>query len=102
MAKEAPLAILICGDLDLEKHEGFWIQDCSAATENMLLAANALGLGAVWTGIFPVKKRVDGFSKLLNLPERIIPFALIPIGYPAMKLPREDRYNVERVRYNKW
>lgn len=102
MAKDAPVAILICGDLGLEKHEGFWIQDCSAATENILLAANALGLGAVWTGVFPVQERINGFKKLLDIPEDVIPFALIPLGFPAEKRLKEDRYKAERVHHDGW
>ena len=102
MAKDAPVAILICGDLGLEKHEGFWVQDCSAATENILLAANALGLGAVWTGVFPVQERINGFKKLLDIPENVIPFALIPLGFPAEKRLKEDRYKAERIHYNGW
>ena len=77
--KNAPAAILICGDLSLEKHRGFWVQDCSATTQNMLLAAHTLGLGAVWTGIYPRQNRVDGFKKLFNIPDKVVPFALIPI-----------------------
>jgi nitroreductase len=102
MAKEAPLAILICGDLALEKFPGYWVQDCSAATQNLLLAAHGKGLGAVWTGIYPLGDRVDGFKKLCNLPEEVVPLALVVIGYPAQTLKREDRFRADRVRQDTW
>lgn len=102
MAKDAPLAILICGDLALEKFPGYWVQDCSAATQNLLLAAHCKGLGAVWTGIYPLDDRVEGFMKLCNLPEKVIPLALVVIGYPAQTLPPEDRLRKDRVHRNLW
>ncbi len=102
MTAEAPVAILVCGDLKVEKHKDFWTQDCSAATENLLLAAHALGLGAVWTGIFPRQDRLQGYQKLIELPESIIPLALIPIGYPAEKKEAGNRYDPARVHHNAW
>jgi nitroreductase len=103
MVKDAPVAILVCGNLQLEKFAGFWVQDCSAATQNMLLAANALGLGAVWTGIYPIQDFVDGFKTLFKLPENIIPLALVPIGYPAHEYRRkDDRFKEDRIHYNTW
>ena len=101
MIKEAPVAILVCGDLKLES-KGFWVQDCSAATQNLLLAAHAKGLGAVWLGVYPLEERIRGFRKLLNLPEEIMPLALISIGYPAEKALRANRYDPSKVHYNKW
>ncbi len=102
MASQAQLAILVCGDLNLETHNGYWSQDCSAATENLLIAAHAKGLGAVWTGVYPREERVDAFRKLLNLPNHVVPFALIPIGYPAEKVIIENRYKPSRIHKNKW
>jgi len=102
MLKEASLAILVCLDYNLESHKGMGIQDCSAATENILIAVNAKGLGAVWLGIHPREERVNGMRKLLNIPDNILPFSLISIGYPAEKKPRENRYNDSRVHYNQW
>jgi nitroreductase len=99
MSREAPLAILVCGDLTLEKAPGYWVQDCSAATQNLLLAAHAMGLGVVWTGIYPVKDRIEGFRKAFRLPEHVIPLAFVPVGYPDQKLELEDRYREEKV-YN--
>ena len=102
MLAGAPMAILVCGDLELQKYEGYWVQDCSAATENLLIAAQAKGLGAVWLGVYAIEERVVGFRKLLGIPDHVIPFALISIGYPAEQKPGADRYNSSRVRRNRW
>jgi len=102
MTSEAPLAILVCGDLRNEKHPGFWVQDCSAATENILIEACELGLGAVWVGVYPNEQRVAALSKLVGLPEKIIPLSLIPVGYPAEHKPPSERYDVAKIHYNKW
>jgi nitroreductase len=102
MLKEAPSAVLICGDLELEKHEGYWVQDCSAATENMLLAATALGLASVWLGVYPRQSRVEGLRKLLNLPDHVIPFALLPLGYGAEEKPAKSDFDHARIHSNTW
>lgn len=102
MAAHAPLGILICGDLRLEKSAGYWVVDCSAAAQNMLLAAHALGLGAVWCGVYPRPERMEGFSRLLGLPEEVKPHSLILVGYPAERHGREDRFRPERVHYQRW
>jgi nitroreductase len=102
MLKQAPLAIAVCGDLEKQIHEGYWLQDCSAATQNILLAAHALGLGAVWLGVHPRDNRIHGVQSLLKLPERILPLCLIAIGYPDEQKPPDDRFLPERVHYDKW
>ncbi len=102
MAEHAPVSILICGDLDLEHPSGYWPVDCAAAAENLLLAAHALGLGAVWTGVYPREERIKGFRQLFNLPGNIMPHCLIVLGYPAEHPPSEDRYRADRVRRNRW
>jgi nitroreductase len=102
MLNDASLAILVCNDKHLEKHGEMWIQDCSAATENILLAVNAKGLGAVWLGIYPREERIDGMRKLLDIPEHIVPFSLVSIGYPAEKKPQANRYDASRIHQNKW
>ena len=102
MAGKAPLAVLVCGDLALERFPGFWVQDCAAAVQNLLLAVHSHGLGAVWTGIFPLTDRVAGFQKLCRLPERVVPVALVVIGYPAELLPAQDRFRQERIHRNRW
>jgi nitroreductase len=102
MLKQAPLAIAVCGDLELEFMRGYWVQDCAAATENILIAAQAKGLGAVWLGVYPVEERVKATQKLLGLPEHVIPLCLIAIGYPAEKKPPANRYNASRIHRNRW
>jgi nitroreductase len=101
MLKEAPVAILVCGEPRRQHHAGYWEQDCAAATQNLLLAAHSLGLGAVWLGVHPREKRVDGMRELLNLPGYLVPFALISIGHPAEEIPPSNRYDPERVHRNR-
>jgi len=102
MALHAPVGILVCGDQSLEKHPGYWVQDCAAATENLLLAVAAKGLGAVWCGVHPRTDRVEGFTRLLGLPAHVTPFAFVPIGHPAESKPPARRYNPDRVHLDRW
>ena len=102
MAATAPLLIAVCGDKAkfIEDAPEYWVQDCSAATENILLAAHALGLGAVWTGVYPVQDRVEMVSKALGLPEGIIPLHIICIGHPDSDNPAKDKWDPAKVHYN--
>ena len=111
--KQAPVAILVCGKGEEEEYKDeriplIWgnnssvIQDCSAATENILLAAHGLGLGAVWLGLYPGKHEIDRTVALLNLPNHILPLVFISIGYPAEKKPKSERYDEAKVSYNRW
>jgi nitroreductase len=102
MAARAPLAILVCGDLSLEESEGYWVVDCAAAVENMLLAAHALGLGAVWCGVYPREQRMDGLRQLVGLPKNVIAHSLVVLGYGAENVAAEDRYRPEWVHHNHW
>jgi len=102
MLKAASVAIVVCGDLQLEKNKGFWVQDCSAATQNILIAAQAKGLGAVWLGIYPREERVQALRQLLGLPEHIVPLCVIAVGYPAEQKPPANRYDATRIHRNKW
>ncbi|MEN6440259.1 MAG: nitroreductase family protein [Syntrophobacter sp.] len=102
MLRQAPLAILVCGDPTLEKYTGFWVQDCSAATQNILIAARALGLGAVWLGFYPKEDRIEGIRKILGIPDHIIPLAMVSIGWPAEEKPPAARYREDRVRRDRW
>ena len=102
MAEKAPVAILVCADPTLEKHQGYWVQDCSNATENLLLAVTAKGLGAVWCGVYPREERVEGFRQLLGLPSHIVPLAFVPIGHPDEVKPAAHRYKAERVHQDRW
>ena len=101
--KKATVAILVCGNQAKEKKKGlgFWVLDGAVASENILIAANALGLGAVWTAIYPFQDRFPKVQKMLNLPEQVIPLCIIPIGYPAeRKMP--NPYDASRVHTNRW
>ena len=98
----ASVAILVCGDESLQKIHGFWVQDCSAATENILIEAVILQLGAVWTGIYPVEGRVQGVRQLMNIPDHIVPFSLVSLGYPAEIREPAEKYDVSRVHYGEW
>lgn len=102
MLKQAPLAVIVCADVTLETCPGNWAIDCSAAMENLLLAAHALGLGAVWVGIHPVEQRVRDFRQLMGLPSFVMPLCLAAVGYPSEPLPIVDRYRPERVHSNAW
>lgn len=103
MLKKAPLAIVVCGNTDKMIEGGgrdFWIQDASAATENLLLAAHAMGLGAVWTGAYPSEERCISISKVLSLSDNLIPLNMIVVGYPAEQLQPKQKFKEENISYN--
>jgi len=102
MLAEAPFAILVCGDPDLERFKGYWTQDCAAATENMLLAIHSLGLGGVWLGVYPEEERIAGMRRLLSIPEGIMPFSLVALGHPNETKPAISRFNPNRVHRDCW
>lgn len=104
MLEHASIAIVPCGDLDkaFEGEPSYWIQDVSAATENLLLAAHSLGLGAVWTGVYPTKERMTAVSQQLGLPSNVIPLAVVPVGYPDGEQQPKDKWNPEAVHFNHW
>ncbi|MDE6650946.1 MAG: nitroreductase family protein [Paramuribaculum sp.] len=105
MAKEASVAVVMCGDTTATfkgDAQDYWIEDVSASSENLLLAAHAMGLGAVWCGIYPQMDRVREFSQMLNLPGNIIPMACICIGYPAGETTPKDKWKPEYIHYNSW
>ncbi len=80
----------------------FWYEDCSAATENILLAAHALGLGAVWTAGYPAMERIAPLSAALGLPEKIVPLCIIPVGVPAETPAPKDKWKPENIHWEKW
>ena len=102
MAKQAPLVVLVCGDETLERYPGFWVQDCAAATENLLLAAHSKGLGAVWVGLHPIEERVEAMRQLIGIPPQVIPFAIVPVGHPAEEKPASSRYDRRRIHFDRW
>lgn len=99
------VAIIPCGDLSKAipgEMANFWINDVSAATENLLLAAHAMGLGAVWTGLHPDMNRAKMVQEMLGLPEHIIPLCVVPVGVPAEQPEVKDKYKPENIHYNRW
>ena len=104
MAARAPLAVVVCGDLSRNPGASgdWWVMDASAASENLLLAAHALGLGAVWTGVYPRGERVEAVRRVLGLPADVVPLNLIPVGYPADNPAPKQKWNPANVRYNGW
>jgi nitroreductase len=102
MLYQAPAAILVCGNPSLEKHEGYWVQDCSAATQNILLEIEDQEYGGVWIGVYPREERINSLRDLLEVPENIIPFSLIGLGHPAEFKDPNDKFPEERIRWNRW
>jgi nitroreductase len=102
MLKEADLAILVVADVTAEKYPGYFPQDCSAATENILLAAHAQGLGSVWLGVFPDEERVRAVGQKLGVPANLMPFSLVAIGWPAEDKGRGGRFDAKRIYLDKW
>ncbi|MGD0709275.1 MAG: nitroreductase family protein [Anaerolineaceae bacterium] len=102
MLKEAPLAILVCGSEAQTRYANYWTLDCSAATQNLLLAAHAIGLGSVWLGIHPNEERIASIMKLIPLPEKVHPLSLVAVGHPREMPARTNRYKPERVHYEHW
>lgn len=102
MLKNVSVSVIVCGDPDGKKWPDFWVQDCSAAIENMLLAARDLGLGTVWAGIYPLEDRMAGMRKLFHIPENVYPLAIIPIGWPDTTFKEVDRYDPSRIHLEVW
>jgi nitroreductase len=104
MLRQAPAAIIVCGDINRAhgNEVSYMLQDLSAAVENILLAATALGLGSCWLGIHPRPDRINNIRSLFSLPENIIPMCGIALGWPAENPEPRTRYNPERVHLEKW
>jgi nitroreductase len=101
MLKEANLAVVVCGDNKVQTTD-FWTHDCSAATENMLIAANALGLGAVWLGVYPGEELVRKTRELFEIPGHVTPLCIVSVGHPAEEKPPGNRYDESKVHREKW
>ncbi len=105
MLFNAPLCIVVCGDIrdkeDLTA-QTFWVQDCSAAVENILLSAHSLGLGAVWTACYPKMDRAETARKVLNMPDGIMPLCVIPMGYADGDSPVIEKWNSDNIIWNKY
>jgi len=105
MLNDAALAIVVCVDKKLSKYKvDMWVQDCSASTQNILLAATALGIGSVWLGVYPVEKRIKDVSEILRIPEDITPFSIVSLGYPENEVFKElpERFKKERIHFDSW
>jgi nitroreductase len=102
MAPQAGSCIVVCGDTACQEEVGFLVEDCSAAIENMLIAARSMGLGTVWCGLHPIRKLTDAMRAFLSLPETIIPVGLVVIGHPAENRIAKDRYDEAKVHWDKW
>ncbi|MDX9701900.1 MAG: nitroreductase family protein [Candidatus Auribacterota bacterium] len=105
MLKNAQAAIAVCG-IPEESLPGisqmYWVQDCSAATQNILLAAESKNLGAVWLGIYPENDRIDFVRSVLSIPSNVVPLNVISIGYPAGLERPKDKYDPDKIHWNKW
>ena len=102
MLREAPLAIVVCGDPSNPDYPGYWVLDCSAATQNILVEARLLGLGSVWLGVHCRPKREAEVRELFGIPAEIEPLAIVALGHPAEEKPPADRYLEERVHKRSW
>jgi nitroreductase len=104
MLATASAGIVVCGDMDtvFDRQLSFLLQDCSAAIENLLLAAHALGLGACWVGVHPIDEAVQGVRRLLSLPAAVVPIAVIALGYRGEQLAPRTRFNQDYVHLEKW
>lgn len=102
MLPKAGCGIVVCGDSQKQPQMGFLVADCSAAIQNMLLAAHGLGLGAVWCGIYCDEKLVKNMSEVLKLPEKIIPIGMVVVGKKAEEKQPKDRYDESKVHYDSW
>lgn len=104
-AAAAPIAVVVCGVLSAANgatNAGWWVQDAAAASENLLLAAHAVGLGAVWTGVYSYEDRVRAVRNVLGLPRHVVPLNVIPIGYPAENPAPKQKWDPAKVRRNGW
>lgn len=100
MLKDTKQAIVVCGDT--VKSENAWYLDCSAAAQNILLAAESMGLGAVWTAAYPYPDRIKVVREVLNLPNHLIPLTVIPVGYPQGSDKAKVKFNKQQIHYNSW
>jgi nitroreductase len=102
MLKQAPLGFVVCADTGAELHKGYWVQDCSASAQNILLACHALGLGAVWIGVFPLEERVTALRQLLGIPATATPLCAIAAGHPSDLPAPVDRFHPTRIHAEHW
>jgi len=105
MLFKAGAAIIVCGDTTVDLQQGatdLWYQDAAASTQNILLAAEAMELGAVWSALYPYPERENHARKILTLPSRVIPFSVIPIGHPSGIDQPKDKFKAEKIHWESW
>jgi nitroreductase len=102
MINQAPAAVLVCADTGAEGREGYWAQNCSAATQNILIAATQRGLGSVWLGVYPNEDRMRGMRDLFKVPDGFVPFSLVVLGRPAERKDAYQGYDRDRVHHDHW
>lgn len=102
MLEQAACAIIVCGNTQREHAPGYWMADCGAATQNILLAATSLGIGSVWLGVYPNEERMNGLAQILGLPDYVKPLNIIALGYPAEKKEDLDRFDPAKIHVEKW
>lgn len=102
MLPQAGCGVIVCGDINRQSMEGFLVEDCSAAIENMLLAAHSINLGAVWCGLYPVEELTTEFTRLLKLPENMIPVGMVVLGNKLEDAAPFNRYDEAKIHYNVW
>ena len=116
MVTTAGAVIVVCGETTrmvkprdaaedaepVERPNNYWFEDCSAATENLLLAATALDLGAVWLSCYPTERIVDRIRAYLGIPANVTPLAIVPVGYPAETPEPKDKWNPDNIHYDRW
>ncbi len=99
-SKDSQVTIIVCGDTKVS--DKLWMQDCCAVTENILLAAQALDLGAVWCMCYPKQENISAVQEICKLPKNVVPLSIIPIGYPAAKQEAKQKYNPDKIHINEW
>ena len=102
MLEQADCALVVCGNTQREHAPGYWMADCGAATQNILLAATSLGIGSVWLGVYPNEERMAGVAKILGLPDHVKPLNIIALGYPDEKKEDVDRFDPAKIHEEKW
>lgn len=102
MLEQADCALIVCGNTQREHAPGYWMADCGAATQNILLAATSLGIGSVWLGVYPNEERMHGLAQILGLPEYVKPLNIIALGYPNEQKEDVDRFDPDKIHIEKW